>query len=337
MQPTLSPTDFLAAARTGLPVLDVRSPGEYAYAHIPGATSFPLFTDAERAEVGTRYKQVGPEAAFLWGLEITGPKMADFVRQARKIAPGGKVLVHCWRGGQRSGSMAWLLRSAGMQVSVLTGGYKAYRNQVLADFAQPFSLTVLGGKTGSGKTAILHALRNMGAQILDLEGIAHHKGSAFGAVMEAPQPSSEQFENLLHHALMALDPARPIWVEDESRSIGSCWLPLPFWQQMQAAPVMAIDLPLAERVNLLVQVYASAPRAELSNALSNIRKRLGGQHEQAAQEALAAGDYAQVVRITLGYYDKTYLYGLSRRTEGQVTVRAFDVLDPEAIAASLLG
>lgn len=336
MQDTLSPAEFLAIARKNIPILDVRSPGEYAHAHIPGAISFPLFSDEERAEVGTLYKQVGPQEAYLRGLEFVGPKMAEFVREARRLAPRNQVLVHCWRGGQRSGSMAWLLRSAGMQVSVLAGGYKAYRNHVLEGFAQPLSIKILGGKTGSGKTQILHEMAKMGTQILDLEGIAHHKGSAFGAVMEAQQPSSEQFENNLFCEIQKLNIDLPIWIEDESRHIGSCWIPLPLWQQMEAAPVTVIEIPVEERVNHLVAVYAAAPRAELSAALGRIRKRLGGQHEQAAQAALAAGDYATVARIALHYYDQTYLHGLSQHAENQIHWMHFDDLDVAKIAKLLV-
>ena len=152
MPEKLSPSDFLEAAKT-YPVLDVRSPGEYTRARIPGAISFPIFDDAQRAAVGTCYKQKGKDQAIELGLEFVGPQLAKWVKKAKKLAVDNTVLVHCWRGGMRSGSMAWLFETAGIKVKILVGGYKAYRNEVLAIFDQPIPFRVLGGKTGSGKTA----------------------------------------------------------------------------------------------------------------------------------------------------------------------------------------
>ncbi|MBK8554971.1 MAG: tRNA 2-selenouridine(34) synthase MnmH [Lewinellaceae bacterium] len=210
-------------------LLDVRSPGEYAQGHIPGAFSFPLFSDEERARVGTTYKQANPEAALLLGLDLVGPKMGHFVVEALKLSRNKKLAVHCWRGGQRSKSMAWLLRLAGCDVVTLNGGYKAFRHEALDQYhLHPYNLRVVGGRTGSGKTKVLQALRDMGEQIIDLEGLAHHKGSAFGAIGEQEQPSVEQFENDLFFALRALDPQKRIWIENESRSIGRVYIPTGF-------------------------------------------------------------------------------------------------------------
>jgi len=192
----LSVDDFLKEA-AHLPVIDVRSPGEYDHAHIPHAINIPLFDNEERAKVGTRYKQVGKDSAVLLGLELVGPKLADFVKKARRLnLTGQEVLVHCWRGGMRSGSFAWLLNTAGIKARTLEGGYKAYRSQVLAAFAEPARM-IYGGKTGSGKTEILHELAKQGEQVIDLEALANHKGSSYGAIGQEPQPSSEQFENKL--------------------------------------------------------------------------------------------------------------------------------------------
>ncbi|MGB3547800.1 MAG: rhodanese-like domain-containing protein, partial [Saprospiraceae bacterium] len=170
-------------------LLDVRSPGEYAEGHIVGARSLPLFSDEERAEVGTAYKQEGPAPAFLLGLERSGPKLRAYVERALELAPGRRVTVHCWRGGQRSASMGWLLERAGFDVAILPGGYKAYRTEARAWLGSfPHHLRLLCGPTGSGKTAVLHALRAQGAAILDLEGMARHRGSSFGAIGQEPQP-----------------------------------------------------------------------------------------------------------------------------------------------------
>lgn len=314
MATALSPADFLQASQR-LPIIDVRSPGEYSHAHIPGAINIPLFSNDERVKVGTCYKQQGRDAAVRLGLEMVGPKLALFVKKADLIAPQREVLVHCWRGGMRSGSFAWLLRTAGFRVSTLDGGYKAYRNHVLESFGRPQNITILGGQTGSGKTDILRALAEMGEQVIDLEGIAHHKGSAYGAIGQTPQPSSEQFENLLHQQWVSLDPKRRVWLEDESRHIGGCFIPLAFWQQMQQpTEFVFVDLPKALRIQRLVREYACYDHTLLQAATERIKKRLGGQHYKAAIEALQRHDYATVADISLNYYDKAYLYELSQRT-----------------------
>jgi tRNA 2-selenouridine synthase len=216
-----------------IPIIDVRSPKEFAQGHIPGAHNLPLFSDAERALVGTCYKQKGKEPAIKLGLEIVGLKMTSFVEDAAKMAPGKKIMLHCWRGGMRSSCMAWLLELTGFQVAILKGGYKAYRNYVLSVFQKDFKLKVLGGRTGSGKTHLLQLVQDKGKQIIDLEAIAHHKGSAFGKIGFAAQPTSEQFENDLARKLQMLDLQHEIWIEDESKGIGRCFIPLNFLQTMR--------------------------------------------------------------------------------------------------------
>lgn len=326
---------FLEKAKT-LPIIDVRSPGEFERGHIVGAVNIPLFENHERAEVGTRYKRVGKESAFLLGLDIVGPKLSGFVKKSKKVAPDGEVLVHCWRGGMRSGSFATLLGSAGMKVSTLVGGYKKYRNFVLDELSQPLNLIVLGGKTGSGKTEVLYELEKQGEQILDLEGLANHKGSAFGMLGQAPQPMTEHFENLLYAAFSKLDPTRRIWVEDESRNIGCCNIPDALWQQMRQTKVAYIDVDKEIRVKRLVQEYAHFSFDELKAATDRILKRLGGQHHKAAIEALENGDFAFGTDIALNYYDKTYLHGLSRREPEKVTTFMVTENNPSATATRLI-
>ena len=314
----LSPTQFLQKAAE-IPVIDVRSPGEYNRAHIPGAVNIPLFTNEERALVGTKYKNAGKDSAVLLGLEMVGPKLADFVKKAKKISPEKQVLVHCWRGGMRSGSFAWLLETAGFQVNILQGGYKAYRNLVLGLFEKPLSLVVLGGKTGSAKTETLHELAKKGEQVIDLEGLANHKGSAFGAIGQNPQPTSEALENNLYEILSKLDLNKRIWIEDESKNIGNCNLPNALFQQMRAAKVLFLDIPAESRIPFLVEKYAlSGVDDELQASLDRIQKRLGGQQHKAASEALANKNYTEVARITLEYYDKGYLIGLHKRDQTNV-------------------
>lgn len=319
----LSVADFLSQAES-LPVIDVRSPGEFAHAHLPGAVNIPLFDNEERALIGIKYKQAGKDAAVLLGLDLIGTKMSGFVRQSRKLNPTGKeVLVHCWRGGMRSGSFAWLLNTAGIKATTLVGGYKAYRSTVLDAFTEPRNLFVLGGKTGSGKTDILKHLAEQGEQIIDLEALAHHKGSSYGAIGQVPQPSTEQFENVLFGVWRKLDSTKRIWLEDESRNVGSCFIPMPLWVQMRAAPVAFVDMPKSVRVERLVREYTGIDRVTdhhklLVEATERIRKRLGGKVTQDALDALAQNDYATVADLTLDYYDKAYLHGLSQRDEAMV-------------------
>lgn len=318
-------------------LLDVRSPSEYAQGHIPEAVNFPLFSDEERAQVGTAYKQQGKKAALLLGLQLVGPKMAGFVEQATALAQDRDLAVHCWRGGQRSQSMAWLFRQAGFRVQVLEGGYKKYRNFVLEAFEKwPLPLIVLGGKTGVGKSKVLRALRQMGEQIIDLEALAHHKGSAFGSIGEAPQPSSEQFENNLFDAMAGLDLRRRIWVENESQSIGKVFLPLSFWRQMKQAPLYNISVPQDARIQNLIDDYAGVASSELEAAFARIEKKLGGQHLKTALEALAQKNFAAAAAIALKYYDKTYAYGLDHNPSPEIHLLDFDSADPQRIAEHCL-
>ncbi len=297
----------------GITIIDVRSPSEFAQGHIPGAYNLPIFDDDERAKVGIRYKYSGKDSAVLLGLEIVGPKMAGFVKQARKIANGKKVQVHCWRGGMRSQKMAWLFETCGMEVGILEGGYKAYRSYIRSQFEIPADIIILGGMTGSGKTDVLHALKNAGDQIVDLEGIAHHKGSAFGALGQEPQPTNEQFENNLSEAWRDLESGKPVWFEDESRAIGANSIPEPLFVQMRRAPVVRMELPKVFRIKRLIKEYAGFDKEMLEHAIIRIKKRLGGQHVKRALDALNTDDFATVADITLDYYDKAYLDGLHNK------------------------
>jgi tRNA 2-selenouridine synthase len=339
MPEKLSPAEFLEAAKH-FPILDVRSPAEFERAHIPGAISFPIFSNSERAAVGTCYKNEGKDKAVELGLSFVGPNLANWVKEAKKIAVEGTILVHCWRGGMRSGSMAWLFETAGLKVKILIGGYKAYRQVVLDQFQEKIPLIVLGGKTGSGKTEILKALVAKNFQIIDLEGLAHHRGSAFGHLGLEDQPSSEHFENLLHHELMKFDWAQPIWVEDESRHIGQVFMNFHFYEQLRNAPLLFMDIDATHRLPHLVDVYAQYPKAELEKALGKIKKRLGGQHFQHAIQKLDEGDFQEVAAITLHYYDKAYLHGLAQRNQAfihRLEVNSLDTnLQIEAILSHSL-
>lgn len=294
-------------------MFDVRSPGEYAVGHIPGAQSFALFSDVERARIGTLYKQQGSEKAIEEGLRMVGPRLADLVQQARQLAGGQPLNLYCWRGGMRSGSVAWLLQTAGLPVRVLAGGYKAYRAEALAAFEKIENLIVLQGSTGSAKTDTLRALASLGEQVLDLEGLAHHRGSAFGALGQKAQPSTQQFQNNLYEALRPFDRKKRVWVEGESKSIGRCYLPDELWEAMGRAQVLEVQLPVAQRVQRLVAEYGTFARQDLEAAILKLRKRLGGLRLNEALEALHAGDLPTVAALLLDYYDDSYAHHRAAR------------------------
>lgn len=330
----VDPETFVKLSAT-VPTLDVRSPGEYRLGHLTGAISFPLFDDSERAEVGTLYKQVGQLQAVERGLEIVGGKMREMFTQGMSHAREGKLLVHCWRGGQRSASVANLLAVAGLDVAVLKGGYKAYRNWVLGMFDRPHAFLVVGGLTGSGKTRILHHLQARGQAILDIEGHAAHRGSAFGRLGQNRYVSPQQFENDMAHALFQLQ-GRPTWLEDESRVLGSLTLPQRLWEQKQAAPVFFVEIPDGERVRLLIEDYGELDHAGLAASIRKISEKLGGLRTQQALAMLAANDTEPLTRLLLDYYDKLYLNSLKAKPQGKVHKLTFGRFDLDEICDRLL-
>ncbi len=321
---------------TLLPLIDVRSPSEYAKGHISNATNIPLFSDEQRAKVGTVYKQKSKEKAIALGYEFVTPKLQHFLDESAKVAKGGAVVVHCWRGGMRSQSFAKHLHENGFEeVYFIEGGYKAFRNYVLDFFAQPLQLKILGGYTGSGKTYVLKELEELGEQVIDLEGLAHHKGSAFGALGELPQPSSEHFESLLFEQWRHLDLSKPVWVEDESARIGCVQLPLSLYEQMREQQLYFLDIPKEERAKHLVVDYGKFDNEGLAKAVRGIEKRLGGEKTQLALSALEVQNYYEVAMITLHYYDKMYQYGVEKRNADKVQKIALPTVDAVANAKVL--
>ncbi len=298
----------------GMPLLDARSPSEFAHGHIPHAQNLPVLGDEERARVGTMHARSGHEAAVHLALELIGPQLAGKLATARRLANGKKeVAIHCWRGGGRSHSLAWLLETGGYKVHLLEGGYKAYRRHVRASFAKPMHVYVLGGMTGSGKTDILLELANLGQQVIDLEGLAHHRGSAFGSIGMAPQPNNENFEAQLFEEWRHLDPSRPVWLEDESNRIGTVALCDEFHSRVRCGDLVTISLPQDLRVARLVTMYTEANDTEgLLHGLDRIAKRLGGETHNLCHKAIEDGDFATATRHLLQYYDKGYSYQLNR-------------------------
>lgn len=311
-----------------LPVIDVRTPAEFEQGHIPGAHNVPLFTNDERAEIGTLYNHKGRDTAIKRGLEMTGPRMQILVEKVKAVVPDNRVLVHCWRGGMRSESMAWLLNFTGMEASTLEGGYKKFRRYVLETFAMRRNWIVLGGLTGSGKTYVLWELGKRNEQVIDLEGLANHKGSAFGWLGEEQQPTTEQFENCLAMKIRSLDPDEPIWIEDESRHIGRVILPQDLFSQMREALVIELRIPMGARLNHLVSEYSVYPVESLRQSILKIQERLGGLKTKQAVEALETGDFNQAAEFILYYYDKAYRHGLEKRPKDLVHPVSLDSADP---------
>jgi tRNA 2-selenouridine synthase len=311
-------SQFLARWAENQPVIDVRSPGEYLLGHIPRAVNIPLFSDSERAEIGTLYKQVNRNAAILRGLDIVGPKMPGFIRALQVIAKKREVLIYCWRGGMRSESMGSLFTWAGYNVFRLENGYKSFRSGVTQTFSQPLPLLVLGGKTGSGKTSVLKELKLLGEQVVDLEGLAHHKGSAFGALGQDVQPATQHFENLLWLELQSLDLSKRIWVEDESASVGKVSLPSDLFRQIRSAPVLEVRLDTEVRLKRIMREYANFTQEELIRCTEKITKRLGPTQATDSIRALESNHIPEAARIILDYYDKAYSKGIQKRDAGKV-------------------
>ncbi|MDB5131838.1 MAG: selU [Mucilaginibacter sp.] len=315
---TLDIGSFVNLDKT-IPVIDVRTSAEFEQGHICGAYNIPLFSNEERAQVGTTYKQAGREQAILLGFDLVGPKWSGYIKQALEIGPDKKVAVHCWRGGMRSGAMAWALNLYGFDVYLLEGGYKKYRRWVLDKFVEKLNIHILGGLTGSGKTKVLLELKHKGEQVVDLEDIAHHQGSAFGSMNAMIQPTQEQFENTLATQLNALNTGKPVWIEDESVTIGKRYIPNGLFHQMRDAVVMELKVPLEKRVNFLVDEYGALDKDFLKTCTEKIWKRLGPEQTKNAVTAIDEGRIADFIRIVLVYYDKAYRNGLSKRKPGNIT------------------
>jgi tRNA 2-selenouridine synthase len=318
------------------PVVDVRSPSEFTMGHIPGAVNIPLFDDRQREAVGTKYKKEGRIPAILEGLKLSGPQFEYKLKEALKIMHDNKLLVHCWRGGMRSESMAWLFSMAGIDVSLLEGGYKSYRHHVLESLSVKRKMIVLGGMTGSSKTHILRYLNGIGEQLLDLEKIANHKGSAFGALGQPPQPTTEQFGNVLFSQWRELDMNKPFWVEDESRNIGTVFIPDEFYLNMQDSPVIVLEMDLKTRLPRLMEEYSAYSHESLKESILKISKRLGGDNTQLAIKAVEEGKIDQAIEISLIYYDKAYQYGLKKKISKNLIYIRTDTDDIKTNALKVL-
>ncbi|HUX96083.1 MAG TPA: tRNA 2-selenouridine(34) synthase MnmH [Bacteroidales bacterium] len=317
-------------------ICDVRSPSEFASGHIPGAVNIPIFSDQERELVGIKYKKEGSIPAIKLGLNLSGPQMSEKLSRALKISTDNQLLVHCWRGGMRSEAMAWLFSLAGINVNVLDGGYKAYRHFILEKLSEKRKMMILGGLTGSSKTHILNRLKKSGCQVIDMEGLANHKGSAFGALGQMPQPSTEHFANILYDAWGKTDPDVPLMLEDESRNIGTVFMPDTLYENMQKAPAIILMMDVKTRMPRLLREYTQFPKEVLVASVKKISKRLGGDLTREAIKAIESDNFSKAIEITLTYYDKAYLFGLNKKSPDKIIYIKTETDDIEENAAKVL-
>ncbi|MBV0912391.1 tRNA 2-selenouridine(34) synthase MnmH [Anianabacter salinae] len=326
-------------------VIDVRSPSEYAEDHVPGAISLPVFSDAERAEVGTIYVQDSPFVARKIGAAILARNTAHHLETALADKDGGwRPLVYCWRGGQRSGGFATILAAVGWRSATVAGGYKAYRRLVVDALHRrdlPHRLILLDGNTGTAKTDLLHRLAARGAQVVDLEGAGNHRGSVLGH-RAGGQPSQKWFEGTLAHAFDVLDPARPVVVEAESAKVGNLLVPPAIWGAMKDAPRLWVAAPLDARARYLTRAYADVieDRAALTDTLAQLIPHQGREVVEGWQAMVADGRFEPLAADLMArHYDPRYAAwrsGKSLKLLGEAEARTLDEDDLDRVAGDLL-
>lgn len=320
-------------------IIDVRSPAEYAEDHLPGAINLPALSNEERAEVGTIYKQVSAFDAKKLGAAMVARNVAGhLLGPLRDMTGGWRPLVYCWRGGQRSGSVATILGQIGWRTDTIAGGYKAWRSLVVEALnVTPFTapLTVLDGNTGSAKTELLNLLPGHGIQVIDLEGLARHRGSLFGA-MPGGQPDQKGFDTALAMQIAGLDPTRPVVVEAESSKVGNIRLPVQLWKAMQAAPRIAIAAPPDARARYLTRAYGDliADPARLLDIIAKLRPSHAAERITAWQGMAATGQYESLAAALMEHhYDPRYLKHRDRVAQGRLT----EIAAPSLEAGDLPG
>jgi len=318
-------------------IVDARSESEHADDHLPGAVNWPVLNDAERHAVGTEYKQVSPFEARKRGAALVARNIACHVEtHVQPLPRDWKPLVYCWRGGQRSGSLSLVLGQIGFSVQVLDGGYQAFRRAVIAQLEQlpgGLSFRVLCGRTGSAKSRLLQALAAQGAQVLDLEALACHRGSVLGPLPGQPQPSQKAFETALWQALRGFSPERPVYAEGESRLIGRLRVPEPLLARLRAAPVLEVRMPLAARVDFLLHDYAHfvADTEAFCAKLAALRELRGAATVQRWQQRSREGALREVVQELLTeHYDPGYQRSMQKNFAGFAEARALELVDGNA-------
>ncbi|MDP2255155.1 MAG: tRNA 2-selenouridine(34) synthase MnmH [Polaromonas sp.] len=324
-------------------VIDARSEGEYAEDHLPGAVNWPSLHDDERKIVGTQYKQINAFEAKKLGAALVAQNIATHIQRDVLDKPREwQPLVYCWRGGKRSGSLALILDQIGFRVTLVDGGYKAFRAALVADLPQLAArhrYQVICGTTGSGKTRLLQALGAQGAQVLDLEGLAHHRSSVLGMIPGLPQPSQKAFDSRIWAALRSFDPARPVYIESESKKVGNVAVPEGLIAAMRTSPCLQLELPEDERVALLLEDYDFFVQdieffCDRLGALTEARGKATVQDWQARARS---GDVASVVReLLVKHYDPVYLQSMRRNFEQYETARVIAPSDHSVAAMTAL-
>jgi tRNA 2-selenouridine synthase len=294
--------------------IDVRSPSEFKKGHIPGAYNIPLFSDQLRALVGAIYVQEGKEKAVHFALERVSPQFSSFAQEAQGLYQKSKktLVVYCARGGMRSGALTWLFTLFNLPVIQLERGYKAYRNWAMSQFSLTRQVNLLSGKTGAGKTECLLRWLKQGRQIIDLEGLADHKGSVFGGDKDT-QATQQQFENDLAWQWAQLDSKKEVWLESESRKIGAVIIPEPIWLQMKHAPVYVLECSQEERLDRIMREYGVLPLEFLLRALAEIKDHLGSERYFQVKILMDNGEIKEAFIILLAYYDKKYDHSLQKK------------------------
>jgi tRNA 2-selenouridine synthase len=340
----LSCAEALARLQSFDAVIDVRTPAEFEEDHLPGAINCPVLSEAERAQVGTMYKQIGSFEAKKVGAALVARNIAHHIDTLFLDKPRDwKPLVYCWRGGNRSGAMAHILARIGWPAMQLEGGYREYRrhvNQELAELPARFSFKVICGTTGSGKSHLLRTLAASGAQVLDLELLAAHRGSVLGNLPGAPQPAQKAFESGIWETLRGFDPERPVFVESESKKVGKLRVPDALMDRMRDSDCVALSLPLQRRVELLMEEYSHfiADPAALNAQLGCLVKMHGHERIVRWQAMALEGSMAQLVEELLReHYDPAYLRSIGRnfgRVESAVPVEMEEISEAAFAAAA---
>jgi tRNA 2-selenouridine synthase len=318
MKETLIELDQFHQLRGSIPILDARSEGEFAQGHIPGSINLPILNNEERKIVGTIYKQRGSQEAVVKGFELVGPRFHSIIQDALRLFPDKNIMTYCWRGGMRSEIMSWLLGMVGFEILRLKGGYKTYRTLTYEAVRKERNFIALGGKTGVGKTVLLQALKAAGEPVIDLEKIANHKGSSFGGIGQAPQPSIEHFENLLAEELLKIPISERIWIENESRRIGKVVLSEEFYNNIITSPLIEITKSESERIAHIANEYGLLPEKDLIEAVKRLQKKLGGKRTSEAIEDIKAKRHDSWIANLLIYYDKAYEFELTKHLRAQV-------------------
>lgn len=316
--PEIISADLFLKEKHFYPVIDVRSPAEFTLGHLPAAINIPVFNNEERAIVGTTYTKIGTAEAIEKGKEIAAAKLNYYIERMREAATERTALMYCWRGGMRSREMAHFYESNGFRIKVLEGGYKAYRTYIRRQFNTKADIRIVGGYTGTGKTEILAALKELGCQVIDLEGLANHKGSVFGHLGQKEQPTSQNFENLLFEIWNDLDPERPVWLEHESLNVGNIFIPDTLYQNILMGKLFFIEVELKRRIERILNEYADFPVDELIHSISRIERRIGKERLHQLTTMLMCGQFEKVTEELLAYYDKAYDFALIKRPVRQL-------------------